>query len=319
MSLELLTPLAALVALGGVLPLIATAVSARRADRARRELGLEPRGRSRLPVAAVLVGATLLGLAAAQPILEQKTRLAVRSDAEAYVVVDISRSMLARRDTESAPRIERAKAAAIALRGQLQGVRVGLASLTDRVLPHLFPSPSEDVFAATLHGAVGIERPPPQGVLSTNATTLEALKVIPRRRFFSRAAEHRLLVVLTDGETRQVNESAVRASLRRTPAVETVFVQFWHERELVFSGGAPEPDYEPDPTARAALERLAEATRGAVYSEQEVGAAGRASVERLGEGPTVAAEERRRRWALAPFLAAAAFVPLGLLLGRRER
>ena len=319
MSVDLLTPLAALIVLAGVLPLLATRRSARRAADVRRELGLEPRRRSRAPAAATVGAAALVGLAAAQPIVEYTTRHDVRSDAEAYVVLDVSRSMLARREEGSAARIDRAKAAAVALREQLPDVRVGVATLTDRVLPHLFPSSSEDTFAATLRGAIGIERPPPQGVLSLNATSLEALKVIPRRRFFSPSAEHRLIVVLTDGETRPLDETVVATSLRRAPPVETVFVQFWAPGERVFSGGAPEPDYRADPSARAALERLAEPTEGAVYSESELGAAVQASRERLGQGPTSGAEQRRNRWALAPYFAAAAFLPLGLLLVRRER
>ena len=98
MSVDLLTPLAALIVLAGVLPLLATRRSARRAAAVRRELGLEPRRRSRFPAAATVGAAALVGLAAAQPIVEYTTRHDVRTDAEAYVVLDVSRSMLARRD-----------------------------------------------------------------------------------------------------------------------------------------------------------------------------------------------------------------------------
>ena len=319
MSVSFLTPLAALIALAAALPLAFAVRSVRRADRARRELGLPPRLGRVLPAGAFALAGALLGLAASQPIVERTDRLDVRADAEVYVVLDVSRSMLAQRGTAEPMRIERARQVAATMRERLDGFRVGIASLTDRVLPHLFPSPSADTFGATLRDAIGIERPPPQGLLSANATTLESLKVIPRRRFFSASAEHRLLVVLTDGESRPVNEPAVADSLRQAPRVDTVFVHFWDAREHVFSGGAPEPDYRPDPNSRAALERLANAAGGSVFAEDEVASAASRSRELLGEGPTVAQQNRRRRWALAPFIAAAAFVPLGLALTRRER
>ena len=42
---------------------------------------------------------------------------------------------------------------------------VGIASLTDRVLPHLFPSTDVDVFEATIERSMAIERPPPRSSL----------------------------------------------------------------------------------------------------------------------------------------------------------
>ena len=51
---------------------------------------------------------------------------------------------------------------------------VGITSLTDRVLPHLFPTLDPNVFESVLHDAIGIERPPPSGTgdLATDYNTL---------------------------------------------------------------------------------------------------------------------------------------------------
>ena len=38
---------------------------------------------------------------------------------------------------------------------------MGVASLTDRVLPHLFPTLGANAFAAVVDSGIGIERPPP--------------------------------------------------------------------------------------------------------------------------------------------------------------
>jgi hypothetical protein len=321
MRLTFLTPPAALIALAAVVPLVAGLLAVRHADRVRRVLRLPPRTRrSRVvPAGALALAAALLGLAAAQPILEREVTLRVRSDTEVFVVVDVSRSMLASKDVESTTRLERANAAAVELREGLAGFRVGLGSLTDRVLPHLFPSPDEETFRSTVAGTLGIERPPPRENLSINATTLEALTGLATRRFYSRGATHRLAVVVTDGESRPVNEISVAARLRRPPAVETVFVHVWDEGERVYSQGVPEPEYRPDTTARERLDRLADATDGGVYSEGELGAAAAKSRELLGEGPSVVEAAKRERLPLSPYLAAAAFLPLGLLLVRRSR
>jgi hypothetical protein len=320
-SVTFLTPLAALVGLAVVVPLTIALIVLRRAAGVRRALSLpSPRARSRaVPVVALVAAGAFVAMAAAQPVLERSTPFRVRSDAEAYVVVDVSRSMLARSDRSSPARIERAKSAAVEVREELGGIRVGIASLTDRVLPHLFPSANEDVFRATIEQSIGIDRPPPQERLSANGTTLEALGAVSTRRFFSPTAQKRLLVVVTDGETRPLNEGAVAASLARPPGIQTVFVHVWGPSERVYVQGIAAPDYRPDPTSRDSLERLARATGGEVYSEGEAGAAARQARRLLGSGPTVVQRDRREREPLAPLAAAAAFLPLGLLLGRRGR
>lgn len=321
MTVTFLTPLAALVALAVLVPVAIGLIVSRRAERIRDVLRLpSPRLRHRaLPLAALVLAGALVGVAAAQPVLERSTSSRVRTDVEAYVVVDVSRSMLARSQRSSPPRIERAKAVAVEVRERLVGMKVGIGSLTDRVLPHLFPSVNEDVFRATIDQSIGVDRPPPHERLSANGTTLEALGPVATRRFFSPTVEHRLLVVVTDGETRPLNEGAVAAALARPPGIETVFVHVWASNERVFVRGIAAQDYKPDPTSRASLERLARATRGAVYSENEVGATAREARWRLGTGPSVVQRDRRERKPLAPLAALAAFLPLSLLLGRPDR
>ena len=102
MSLTILTPLGALLALGIVVPLIALLRARRKAGRVRDVLGVtQPRRRTlAAPLGALGLGATLLGLAAAQPVFEWTRDRTVRTDAEAFVVVDVTRSMLAQSGTD---------------------------------------------------------------------------------------------------------------------------------------------------------------------------------------------------------------------------
>jgi hypothetical protein len=327
MALEFLTPLGALLALAVLVPLAAYLAISRRADRVRLALRLPDLDLRRrvVPLGALLAVGGLLGLSAAQPVLRHSTTRQVRTDAEVLIAMDITRSMLARESPGAATRLVRAKAAAARLRASLDEVPVGLASLTNRVLPHLFPSADEDVFRAALERTIGIERPPPgsnflasqQGEPS-KATDLGALATVASQHFYSPAARRRVLVVLTDGESTPISSTTVAGRLREG-AIETVFVQFWRRNERVFSGGRPEPQYVPDPAARLILDGLASAARGSVFDESNVDEASRATRDAVGGGPTVARGQHPDRTALAPYLAIAAFLPLTLLLWGRDR
>ena len=321
LSLIFLSPMGALLVFGILVPLAAGAFVHRRARRMRLRLGVpEPPGRRLLAaVWALLAAGTLIGAAAAQPVLERTATRHVRSDAEVFVVVDISRSMLARSGQGSATRFDRARAVANRLRASLADVRVGVASITDRVLPHLFPSPDEDAFRATLDRSIGIERPPARGSLSVPATKLEAIASVQTQRYFSPAATHRLLVVLTDGETQPVAGARLGTLFRRPPAIGTIFVQFWGANERVFTRGVPEPQYIANPAARALLESVAASVGGTVYTERQGGAVTQKARELLADGPTVVEGTSERRLALAPFLVFGALLPLGLLLQKRDR
>ena len=320
MSITFLTPAGGLLALGVLLPLVGLTAVTRRAGRVRRTLALAPRPRRLLvlPVAAAVAAAGLLGLAAAQPVLAQTTTLDVRTDAEVFVALDVSRSMLASRGPGEATRLTRAKLVANELREELAGVPVGLASLTDRILPHLFPSADEDVYRTTLARAIGIEQPPPRSTFSRTATSFDSLADVATRRFFSPVAQQRLLVVLTDGESEPVTAARVGRLLGRA-SVKTVFVQLWDPAERVYTNGRAEPQYRPDPAGRTLLEALAVATGGAVYAESETARAAVKSRELLGGGPTRAEGVREARSGLAAYLALAALLPVGLLLARTDR
>jgi hypothetical protein len=87
----------------------------------------------------------------------------------------------------------------------------------------------------------------------------------------------------------------------------------------VFNRGLPEPQYRPDPAARAALEGLASATGATVFDESELDEVTARIRSALKRGPTVTEGVRKTRLALAPYLLAFAILPLGVLLWKRER
>jgi hypothetical protein len=317
-SLVFLTPAAALFAVAAVLPLAAFAELRRRDRRVRGVLGVPPpRGR----VAAVTAGAltlvpALFAAAATQPVLELGRVRSERTDAQAYVVFDTSRSMLARKGRGQPTRLERSERIAAELRSRLPQIPVGIASFTDRVLPHLFPTADRNAYAATVSRSIGIEQPPPSGFYAIQATNLSALTSLATRNFFGPSARRRLAVVFTDGESS--SQGLRSAALLRKRGVRPFFVHVWSRDERVYGAGSqPEPDYRPDPASAAALRRFAAAARGRVIGESDVDGLVRASLAALGREGRLS-RQSEREVALAPWITLAVLVPLGFVLARRN-
>jgi hypothetical protein len=318
-SLSFLTPTAGLVGLVGVLALLVLRAAMRRSETLCGALGLDPDRRHRtlreaLPLIAI---ALLLAFAAAQPVVSTRQAREGRQGVEVITVVDVTRSMLARRSPSEPTRLDRARSLLKQVRAGLTDVEFGIASITDRVLPHLFPTLGLNAYAATVDRAIGIERPPPDR-RSRRATALGALADMPRLHFFSPGSSRRVLVVVTDGETVPVDLATLRTRLVNG-RVSTIFVHVWRHDERVFeSEETVVAEYQPDPTSIRSLRRISGAVDGGLYREGQEREIADEIRRLVGEGPTVARGRELRSIALAPHVAAAAFLPLLLLLRRRN-
>ena len=320
MALHFLTPIAGLIAFAGLVPIALVALVERRARRARRVLGLAAPGalvRVELPVAIAAIAA-VLGLAAAQPFLStERTRL-TRLDAEAFVAVDTSRSMLAAGSPDSPIRLDRAKRVARQLRAALADMPIGLGTFTDRPLPLLFPSPDAEAFDSALAKAVGIERPPPRST-GVTISSFDAVAPIPVAGYFRPGVAHRLLVIVTDAESETFAVESLRRDFAGPPRTAVVVVRVGSAGEQVFGPtGAPEPAYIPPPAGGEALAGFLGATRGRSFGEHQVDGAIRAARAELGTGPRARLGTVSGRTDLAPYFVLAAVLPLGIVLRRRN-
>jgi hypothetical protein len=278
-----LSPLGAFAALFAALPLAVLAFSVRRAERAARTLGLTPpRRRVHLAALALAGGACLCaGVAAAQPALRRSEHRQVRSQSEVLYIVDVSRSMAA------GTRFAQARAAVRKLRAAAPDVPSGLAGLTDRVLPYIFPTADAGAFDATLQRSVKIESPRPQQV-SRNATSFAALSRLGGTGFFGQGARTRTCVLVTDGEAR---------SLPGRLPCRLLVVRVGSAADRI----AGEPAYVADPAASSKIRALAAATGGRAFADAAA-AAGELRVA-AEVGPLVQAPSRTARYGLAPWLA----------------
>lgn len=320
MALDFLTPLGALLGALALVPLTVYVLRQRRAGRMRAALGLSaPSAASRAPfVLALTAVPALLAAAAAQPVLESDRQRPERTDAEAWVVLDTSRSMLAAAGAGSPTRFDRARELALRLAEELPEVPLGLASMTDRVLPHVFPTTDTRVVLEALDESMGVERPGPTVSLTgTPTTTLDSLAAVARLNYFSPTARKRLLVVLTDGETRPL-EQDLSTPFARRPRIKTIVVRLGAQGEEVFTGGVPEDAYQPLEGSGAVLHQVASQVEGRVFSEGEAGAVVATARDVLGTGPTRQRIIEGERRALMPWVTLAAFLPLGLVLLRRN-
>ncbi len=315
---ELLAPGALLAAPLALVPAAAVLLRARRHRETSRMLGLaEP---PLLPALVVAAGAALavllLFVAAAQPALARSRPLDVRTDAELYVVLDTSRSMAAQRSPSAPTRLARAKRFAVALRADVPQIPTGVASFTDRVLPHVLPTSDESAFDTTLADAIGVDRPPPLIPDVERATWYALLSQLPAGHAFSPNAHRRLIVLLTDGESRGYRPSAITEALARRQT-RLLLVRFWSPAERVFLHGR-DVGYRPTPDSTEPLDRLgALSVGGRVFGAADVLATAAAARRFFGSGPTVTVFMAKGTTPLAPWVALAALAPLLLVTLRR--
>lgn len=320
MRISFLTPEAGILALGAIVPLLVLLQGERRARRLRALLRLDPpRTRRRaLWIGSVLAVPLLIALAAMQPVVDRNQQHVTRTDAEIYFVIDTSRSMAASKTASSRTRLDRARAMALRVRADLGEVPAGLASLTDRLLPHLFPSSDPATFTATLERSVGVDRPPPVNFNRT-ATALGALASLPTRGFYSPEISRRVAVVFTDAESRAFSTTGISSVFRRPPGVRAIFVRIGNGDERVYTiEGDLEQAYRPDPNAPQTVQTLAAATQGLAFEEGDADEVVAAIRNYMGRGRTEVRGDERTKFALSPFAAGLAFLPLGLVLWRRN-
>jgi hypothetical protein len=313
MSLTFLTPLAGLAAVAALLPVAAAALGARRAARVRRVLRLSPAPGDRLGVGLLVAVPLVLALVATQPALARQSSRHVRADAAVFVVVDVSRSMLASAAPGAPTRLQRARSLAERIRSELPDAPVGLATMTDRVLPMLFPTGDVGAFDSTVQDALKAETPPPLEVAPT-ATTFDSLGSLGNQGFFPAAARHRVVVLLTDGESEPFDASTVAGELGDT---SLIVVRLGGKGERVYVAGKAEAAYRPDPAAAALVAQLTAATGGRSFGPGRASAVAATVRQDFGTGPSRAVPDSVTRTPLGPWLAVAGLIPLGALLRRR--
>jgi hypothetical protein len=301
-----------------VIPLAAFALMERRTDRLRRFFSLaKPRRRDLALVAVALaVLPALLAVAAAQPVVVHRQWITERLDAQAFIVFDTTQSMNAQSGPNAPTRLDRAKQEADQLIPRMGNIPVGVATMTDRVLPDLMPTTNVVLLRREVNVAVGINQPPPMERYPGRVPILPALFPVSGDNMFAPQAKRRILVVFTDGETPPL--SPIAYDLAHELTIPPLFVRVWGPNEHIYVRGRIDPRYQPDPAGASVLSHFAAEMHGHVFGENNLSGLVRAIHAEAGAKPARSLTLGYERSALGPWFLLAGIVPLGFLLYRRN-
>ncbi|HEY3549980.1 MAG TPA: VWA domain-containing protein [Gaiellaceae bacterium] len=312
-------------------------VRLRRERRAARALGLQPKRLRRALGNGVCAGLViaLAAFAASEPSLRQTKRVQLRADAEVYVFVDSSASMLASASSHSPTRLQQARAASADFAQNLPpDLPLGAGALPQSPLPLTAPNGDRQLFLAALDHLTAPGSLPEHLYGGRTATDFSNLTTLTSTHFFLPKTRRRIVVVLTDAEGPSFDTGATAATLKHAH-IRLVFVRFGSESDRIWlhpPGQSPVIDtkFEPDLSDLGEVRLLGGETGGGYYDQRHLGGA-IDKVERLaGHGPDRAAEplalyaDSLGPYALLaalPFLAwlAGALLPLSAPLEARSR
>jgi hypothetical protein len=253
---------------------------------------------------------------------------AVRSDAQAYVVVDTSTSMLARPSRTASARIDVARRVADRVAERLpRDVPLGLAIMPQGLLPVVVPTNDRSLYRGVLDRVVKVGAVPikprdqfqedrPTSPQPFVATSLIALRTLDLARFFSAGATHRLVVLVTDGESAAFAVPPLTTSLARM-GMKLLVVRVGSDHDRLWrpirGRIVLDPDYKPQTESLPSVLALARSLGGSVYGPHELAALSARARELLGRGGPVRAAKMEHVVSLGPYFALAA-IPLTLLL-----
>ena len=291
----------------------------RRTLRLGRVFSLAAPGRRELVTAAVALALlpALVAVAAAQPVVIHAKAFTERLDAQVFIVFDTSLSMKARTGLEAPTRLTRAKQEATALIPHLGDLPVGIATMTDRVLPNLMPTTTTALALRTVNQSVRIDQPPPSLHYHGRASTLQALVPVIGDRLFPPGVRHPILVVFTDGEMK-APPPFTGYSFAQQVTIPPLFVHVWEPTDHIYSQGEIDPAYQPDPTSAQTLAHFASLTHGRVFRDGDLRGLLDEIHAEAGSRPATTKLLGFSRVPLGPWFLLAGVVPLGFLFWRRN-
>lgn len=311
-QLVFLTPQAAFVGLAFAAPLVMLAFRERAAVRVRSELTLRTPGFAwsvARPLGLVVL-AVLVATAAAQPTIRTTDSTPVRSDAELYLTFDVSLSMLAARAPGDVVRLERARALGARLHSTLRDIPTGVATLTNVMMPLLFPTGDARGVDAVINHSLKIMQPPPVQYTAARATSLATLSLAADRSYFNPSARKRVLVVFSDLDSDFFSLYGTLRLLRKHH-IEPFVVRIAAPGERIFKpSGRP---YSYVSVSTVSVPQLRRAHWHA-FEENETGRLVHEIRSYLGQGPVGKSGLVESQRSLAPLFALAALALTALLV-----
>ena len=139
----------------------------------------------------------------------------MRSDAELYLTFDVSRSMLAAGSPGGVSRLERARALGSDVHAALADVPTGIATLTNRMMPLLFPTGDGRAVSAVIDHSVRLMQPRPERRHRGPRELTGNAGPGGRPQLLQPGLPERVLVVLSDLDTDPFSLNGTLQLLRR--------------------------------------------------------------------------------------------------------
>lgn len=264
----------------------------RRERRAARDLGLQPQPLWRALQYGVCAGLViaLAAVAASEPSLRQVQRVQLRADAEVYVFLDASASMLASSTSSAPTRLEQARQAAAEFARSLPAdLPLGAGALPQSPLPLTAPTGNRQLFLSAIDNLTTPGTLPEHLYGNLTATNFGNLAGLVNARYFLPQTRRRIVVVLTDAEGPSFDETSTAAALKRAH-IHLVFVRFGSPSDHIWlrrrsASPVVDANYSPDLTDLAEVRLLAKDTSGAFYGQDQLPAAIDEVVGMIGHGP----------------------------------
>jgi hypothetical protein len=253
----------------------------------------------------VLVAAT-----AAQPARRVTSTTPARSDAEIYLTFDVSRSMLAATAPGGSTRLERARALGRTLVEHIDGVATGVATLTNRMMPLLFPTGDRRSVTAVIDHSLQIMQPPPIPYTTARESSLSALGLAADRSYFDPTARKRALIVFTDLDSDAFSLSGTLRILH-SHRIEPFVVRVARPGERVFDAKGRPYAYRSVSTVTVAGLRSA---GWHAFEEGDTASVVATVRGMLGDGPVSRGGTVESQQNLAPYAAFAVVLLAALLL-----
>ncbi len=249
----------------------------RRERRAARAVGLEPQRLWRTLQRSVCAGLviTLAAIAASEPSLRQTSSVELRANAEVYLFVDASASMLAGASSHAPTRLEQARQAAADFAQSLPSdLPLGAGAFPQSPLPLTAPIGDRQLFLTALDHLTAPGTLPEHLYGGVTATNFANLSTLTTAHFFLPKTRRRIVVLLTDAEGPSFDVASTAASLKRLH-IHLVFVRLGSPHDRIWiqrKGERPvaDPKYQANLADIGEVRLLARDTGGAFYSQGQI-------------------------------------------------
>ena len=243
----------------------------------------------------------LVATAIARPVRAEYESIGVRADAAVFYVFDVSQSMSARNihgESNTQNRLERAQHTAAAAASDAPNVMSGVAGFTNIIGPHLAITSDQSAVKAAILKTVAIDSVPTVGYQNSGTVTTDLSAFSSSAQLFPENVAHKVLVIFTDGETRDTAITQRLGDYIREEGIKLIVVGMGNDDERLPARdqqGREVGGYDPHESRYGGefLKELSHASEGVYFHEPDAITLAESIRSAVGEGSVQNSLQRR--------------------------